>query len=125
MKLPSIGGAQVEVVPESKKVYTPTKLEAKQDKKEATGKGQIRIAQSKTIDESASQEPTGNDMLARAIELYRQGKVSEAISTDQKAAELFQAEVDAGKNVAAAKRGIDNAQKLIQLWQQLPQPVSP
>lgn len=125
MKLPSIGGVQVEVVPESKKASTPTKPEAAQEKKEDTGKGQIRIAQSKTNDESASQEPTGNDMLARAIELYRQGKVSEAIGTAQKSIELFQAEVDAGKNVAAAKRGIDNAQKLIQLWQQLPQPISP
>lgn len=125
MKLPSIGGAHVEVVPESKKTSSSTKPESIQGKREDTGKGQIKIAQPKTNNESVSQEPTGNDMLASAIELYRQGKISEAIGAAQKAAELFQAEVDAGKNVAAAKRGVDNAQKLIQLWQQSSQSVSP
>ncbi len=125
MKLPSIGSAQVEVVPESKKTSPVTKPESLQDKNVDTGKGQIKIAQSNTNDELASQEPTGNDLLARAIELYRDGKTNEAISAAQKAMELFQAEVDAGKNVAAAKRGIDNAQKLIQLWQQMSQSVSP
>jgi len=62
--------------------------------------------------------PTGATLLAQAIRLHDQGKVSEAIGLANQAVVLYQADVNAGRNVEAASRGIKNAQKLISIWQE-------
>ncbi len=61
--------------------------------------------------------PTGAAVLAQAIRLHDQGKTSEAIGAANQAIVLYQADVDAGRNTAAASRGIQNARSLISVWQ--------
>lgn len=66
--------------------------------------------------EVASQSGAG--LLAQAIRLHDQGKVSEAVGAANQAVVLYQADVDAGRNAEAASRGIKNAHKLISVWQE-------
>ncbi len=118
-KLPPLTGIQVSVVPESKGSDGAGKPAASQPKPEKTadsGKGSITIAPAEASQPSQAQD--GASTLARAIELKNQGKTSEAIAAAQQAIGQFQADVDAGRNVTASKRGAENARKLIQLWQQ-------
>jgi len=61
---------------------------------------------------------SGGNLLAQAIRLHDQGKVSEAVGAANQAVVLYQADVDAGRNTEAASRGIKNAHKLITVWQQ-------
>ncbi len=56
-------------------------------------------------------------MLARAIKLQEQGLTEQAIITAKQATTLFDAEAAAGKNATTAKRGAENAKKLIGIWQ--------
>lgn len=77
---------------------------------------------SKSADKPAagkeSAGPSGGSMLAQAIRLHDQGKISEAIGAANQAVVLYQADLDAGKNVEVASRGIKNAHKLISVWQE-------
>lgn len=61
--------------------------------------------------------PSGDSLLAQAIRLHDQGKLSEAIGTANQAVVLYQGEIDAGRNTEAASRGIKNAHSLISTWQ--------
>lgn len=60
----------------------------------------------------------GTSLLANAIQLRNQGRTSEAISSAQQAINHFQSEASSGNNPTAAQRGMENARKLISLWQQ-------
>jgi tetratricopeptide (TPR) repeat protein len=108
-KLPSFGN-ELTIVPESKK--KPEKAAAKI---EAV---QPKPATSSAPKEDATPKVDGTSLLAAAIRMRNQGRTQEAIDTAQQAITYFRAEVDAGTNVTSAKRGIDNAGKLISLWQQ-------
>lgn len=121
LRLPPLSGAQVSVVPESKGGAGAAKKPETPGKGSNTGgsdSGSITITPSKGSEDAASQAPDGSGTLARAIELHNQGKVSEAIAAARQAIGLFQVEVEANRNPSAAKRGAENARKLIQLWQQ-------
>ena len=60
---------------------------------------------------------SGASLLAQAIRLHDQGRVSEAVGAANQAVVLYQADVDAGRNADAAGRGIKNARNLISVWQ--------
>lgn len=60
----------------------------------------------------------GSRMLAEAIQMHDQGLDEESIGTAERAIKLFQADIDAGRNSESAKRGIENAKKLIAIWSQ-------
>ena len=60
---------------------------------------------------------SGSTLLAQAIRLHDQGKTNEAIGAANQAIVLWDADVEAGKSVDSAKRGIANANKFISLWQ--------
>lgn len=62
--------------------------------------------------------PGGGTLLAQAIRLHDQGKDSEAIGAANSAIVLYNADIDAGRNVDSARRGAANATKLITLWEQ-------
>lgn len=74
-------------------------------------------------DDAAGNKPDdGATALARAIKLNEQGMTEQAITKAQQAIVLFNAEAAAGKNATAAKRGAENARKMIGIWQaSLPQ----
>jgi len=61
--------------------------------------------------------PSGGTLLAQAIRYHDQGKLQEAIGAANQAIVLYQADIDAGRNAEAAKRGAANATKLISVWQ--------
>lgn len=67
---------------------------------------------------TVSSSPSGGTLLAQAIRLHDQGKDAEAIGAANQAIVLYNGDVDAGKNVDAARRGVANATKLISVWQQ-------
>lgn len=62
--------------------------------------------------------PSGASVLADAIKLHNNGRNQEAIGAAEQAIALYQADMDAGRNADSARRGIDNAKKLIKVWQQ-------
>lgn len=66
---------------------------------------------------TAPASASGNTLFAQAIRLHDQGKVSEAIGAANQAIVLWNADIEAGKNVDAAKRGVANAKGLISVWQ--------
>lgn len=102
MKLPKID-QELTLVPEPKPSPKKSAAEpAKQPPKPA---------------ETAS-SPSGDTLYAQAIRLHEQGKVSEAIGAANQAIVLYNADIDAGRRVEAARRGISNATKQISLWQQ-------
>ncbi len=63
-------------------------------------------------------EPSGDSQLAEAIRLHNQGRNSDAIITANNAIALFNRDIQDGRGVDSAKRGIENARKLISVWQQ-------
>lgn len=71
----------------------------------------------KPVPDNEPAAASGASLLAQAIRLHDQGKVSEAIGAANQAVVLYKADVDAGKNPEAASRGIKNAAKLISVWQ--------
>ncbi|MHB9035164.1 MAG: hypothetical protein ACYC64_00755 [Armatimonadota bacterium] len=107
-KLPSFGN-ELTIVPEPKKSEKATaKIEPAQSKPAMAGSPK----------EDTTPRVDGTSLLAAAIRMRNQGRTQEAISSAQQAIPYFQAEVDAGTNATSARRGIDNAKKLISLWQQ-------
>jgi len=106
MKFPKIDQELI-LVPEPKaSAKKPAAEPAKQPQKPADSKN------------TAASSPGGGTLLAQAIRLHDQGKVSEAIGAANQAIVLYNADIDAGKGVEAARRGIGNATKLISVWQQ-------
>jgi len=64
-----------------------------------------------------SSQPTGDSLLANAIRLHNQGSSSEAIGAANQAIVLYRSDIESGKNVDRANRGIATASKYISLWQ--------
>ncbi|MCE5200273.1 MAG: hypothetical protein ABFD54_07155 [Armatimonadota bacterium] len=110
-KLPAIG-SELTIVPESKKSES---AQSKSTKSAVPAKPKITIEQPRHDDTPSA--PDGSSTLANAIELRNQGKTNEAIATAQQSVNLFQADIDAGRNATGARRGIENARKLISVWQ--------
>ncbi len=96
---------ELTLVPESKSVST---------KSEPTQTKHVEKPAEKNI--AASYKPTGDSMLANAVRLHNQGVYSEAIGAANQAIVIYRADVDAGKNVDRANRGIATATKYISLW---------
>jgi len=117
LKLPAMSNAEVTVLPVSKPSKKAEAAQSKQEKnkQKEPDKGQITIAPAQP---AAPQAADGSTVLAHAIDLHDQGKTQEAISAAQQAMDLYQADIAAGKNSVSARRGSENAKKLIQLWQQ-------
>ena len=67
---------------------------------------------------ASASSPSGDTLYAQAIRLHDQGKITEAIGAANQAIVLYNADIDAGKGVETARRGIGNATKLISVWQQ-------
>jgi len=103
-KLPSIVGANVKIVPEPKGVAKP--------------KPGASAAKPPEPEEKPSTRPEGDTALARAIEFRREGATGDAARAAQEAAKLYQADIDANRNLTAAYRGLANARKIIQLSQE-------
>lgn len=119
VRLPSIGSELV-IAPEPKKESEPAKSSQQEPAAEVRS-GSIRITPSVPNDndkEEATQPvvPDGTGLLAKAIDLSNQYRYAEAIQTAQQAVQLFQGDLEAGRNTTAAQRGLDNASKYIQLW---------
>ncbi|MCE5313803.1 MAG: hypothetical protein ABFD49_08880 [Armatimonadota bacterium] len=107
VKLPSLGN-ELTIVPESKKSQKAgAKTESAQSK---PASGQAK--------EDTTPKVDGTSLLAAAIRMRNQGQTREAIDSAQQAITHFQSEINAGTNPTSAMRGIDNAKKLIGLWQQ-------
>jgi len=101
-KLPPIPGANVKIVPESKKpAEKPEKQVAPTPKPPEP-------------EEKPSNRPEGDTALARAIELDRQGATEDAVKAAEEAIRLYQADIDAGRNPNDARRGQETARKFIQ-----------
>lgn len=103
MKVPKID-QELTLVPEPS--TAAKKPSAESPKQPAEGK----------IDAVASGS-SGSSMLAQAIRLHDQGSVTEAIGAANQAIVLWNADIEAGRGVDAAKRGIANATKFISVWQ--------
>lgn len=110
VKLPSIGN-ELTIVAEPKK---PAKASAKVEPV------QPKIARSAAPAQKVDNTPKtdGTSLLANAIQLRNQGRTQDAINTAEQAITHFQSEINSGSNVTSAQRGIENARKLISLWQQ-------
>lgn len=61
--------------------------------------------------------PEGSALLSRAIELKNQGKYADAIDTARQSIQSYQSDLDGGRNVTEARRGIDNAYRCIRFCQ--------
>ncbi len=107
MKVPKIDQT-LTLVPAPK---TPTKKPATEPAKQPD-----KPTESK---QPSASQPTagGNSLYAQAIRLHDQGKTSEAIGAANQAIVLWKADIDAGRNVDAARRGVANASKSISVWQ--------
>jgi hypothetical protein len=53
----------------------------------------------------------------RAIRLHDSGLTQEAVVAAKQAVQLFDSEAASGKNAVAAKRGSENAKKMLSIWQ--------
>ena len=104
-KLPSIVGANVKIVPESKGATKPGKEPG------ASGRPVV-------LEEKPSTRPEGDTALARAVQFRRQGATQDAAAAAQEAIRLYQADIDAGRNVTSAKRGMETARKIVQVSQE-------
>jgi tetratricopeptide (TPR) repeat protein len=110
VKLPSIGNELTIVAEPKKSEKASVKVEPVQPK----------IAKPAASAQKADTTPKtdGTSLLATAIQLRNQGRTQDAISTAEQAITHFQSEVNSGSNATSAQRGIENARKLISLWQQ-------
>lgn len=117
VKLPPLTGVELSVVPESKggdkSAKKPEPSQARPNGAEAS-KGPGDATPTKPAEPRTSD---GNDLLAEAIRLHNQGRNAEAVASAQQAINVFQADIDAGRNVTSAKRGADTARKYVQAWQ--------
>ncbi|MFQ3548817.1 MAG: zinc ribbon domain-containing protein [Armatimonadota bacterium] len=59
-------------------------------------------------------QPNPNTLLNRAFTLESEGRNVEAVAAAERAKQLFQQDIDKGRNVDAAKNGIRNAEDLIE-----------
>ncbi len=109
LKLPSLRGADLKVVPATKPPADIEKPPA------ATAKPEANAAPDEP--EPVRANP-GANRLAEAIRLHSQGRSQEAIGAAQQAIALYQADIEAGKNVESSKRAVANAKKLVTVWQQ-------
>ncbi|MDH7601227.1 MAG: tetratricopeptide repeat protein [Armatimonadota bacterium] len=114
LKLPPLP-ANVKIVPESK--------ESQAKKTEAESKPAAKTESSATanqpqVQEQPSNRPSGDAALRQAVEFRRQGRHSEALAAAQEAARLYQADIEAGNNVNAARLGLQTAQTLIEASKQ-------
>ncbi|MEN6356560.1 MAG: zinc ribbon domain-containing protein [Armatimonadota bacterium] len=94
-------------------------------KKSGKASAKVEPVQPKIVKSAASAQKTdttpkanGTSLLAAAIQLRNQGRTQDAISTAEQAITHFQSEINSGSNATSAQRGIENARKLISLWQQ-------
>jgi orotidine-5'-phosphate decarboxylase len=110
VKLPSIGNELTIVAEPKKSEKASAKVEPVQPK----------VAKPVTTAQKEDTKPKadGTSLLANAIQLRNQGRTQDAISTAEQAITHFQSEINSGSNVTSAQRGIENARKLISLWQQ-------
>lgn len=108
--LPALG-PELTLIPEPKRTEPP---KSKPSASASTKEAEPKPAQ----DDSSHSGPTGRSMFAEAIRLYNAGQPQEAIGAAEQAIALYQADVEAGRNVDEARRGIDNAKKQIKVWQQ-------
>jgi tetratricopeptide (TPR) repeat protein len=114
-KVPPLPLPKVKVVPESKeseakKTQTESKPAAKPEESAAS--------KPSVTEEAPSNRPDGDTALRKAVELRRQGRHQEALAAAEEAARLYQAEIDAGRNVSAAQLGLQTAQALIEASKQ-------
>ncbi len=114
LKLPPLP-ANVKIVPESKestakKTETESKPSSKAESPAATKPPEA--------EERPTNRPSGDAALRQAVEFRRQGRHSEALAAAQEAARLYQAEIEAGTNVNAARLGLQTAQALIEASKQ-------
>jgi len=105
VKVPKIEG-ELTLVPEPK---------PQADKTEPTAKPPPTTEENPTP--PASTKPSGNSLFAKALRLYEAGDASGAIEAAKQAIDLYQADIDAGRNPESARRGIDTAKKYISVWQ--------
>ena len=106
IKLPSLGRADLKIVPGA----------AETERKPATTTTPPDRPAPTT--ETPPRANPGANMLAQAIQLHNQGLPQQAIGAAEQAIALYQADIEAGKNVDAAKRGVANAKKLVTVWRQ-------
>lgn len=111
-KLPPIT-SELTIAPESKKQEKASAKVEPVEPKKSTAK----TAAAEPKDDNTPRVD-GTSLLANAIQLRNQGRTADAIATAQLAINKFQSEVSSGNNPTSAQRGIENARKLISLWQQ-------
>jgi tetratricopeptide (TPR) repeat protein len=114
VKLPSFTGTELAVVPRTG-AKSASATAAKAGKPPKTTEADTTPEK---VEPATGGPNTGGKMLAQAIKLHDQGYTDEAIGAAQQAIALFQADVEAGRNVDSAKRGSENAKKLIKVWHQ-------
>jgi len=121
-KLPPLGELGVKVVPESKPGNTSAKKPGATNPSPAANTGRETIVINPVTPtpaaDNSAQTPDGSSTLARAIDLHNQGRTQEAVAAAEQAIDLYQAEANAGRNASLAKRGMENARKMIRIWQQ-------
>jgi hypothetical protein len=100
---------ELTIVPE-RKAAKP----AKPEKKAAS----TEPASDENAPAKAPEKQTGSSLLALALQYHDQGLNADAVDTINRAKALFQADVDAGKNVESAKRGVNLATKYAAVWGQ-------
>ena len=105
VRLPSLGGADLKIVPDTTRVADADKTPDADTPPDEPAPAPVRAN-------------PGANRLAEAIQLHNQGRPQEAIGAAEQAIALYQADIEAGKNVDSAKRGVANAKKLVKVWQQ-------
>lgn len=114
-RVPPVSLPGVKIVPESKESATKkTESETKTGEKAQ----EQPPAKTPSVEEKPSNRPAGDAVLGRAVEFRKQGRHQEALEAAQEAARLYQADIDAGRNVEAARRGLETAQTLIEVSRQ-------
>ncbi|MGQ9580547.1 MAG: hypothetical protein ACUVT8_06325 [Armatimonadota bacterium] len=109
-RIPPLSVPGVKIVPESKKTESESKPAEKTQ--------EPTPVKTPSVEEKPSKLPTGDTALRQAVEFRRQGKHQEALEAAQEAVRLYQADIDAGRNLEAAKNGLQTAQKLIEVSRQ-------
>lgn len=113
LKLPPLGS--VSIVPVGKENPKDTKKGASAQPKQGDAKAEAKA-------KPPPAGPDGASMLALAIEQHNEGRTADAIASAMEAAHLFQSDIDAGKNATSARRGLENARKMIQIWREAEAP---
>jgi tetratricopeptide (TPR) repeat protein len=112
---PAVQPLKVPDLPDVK--ITPVKPKPNTPPKPAAEKPKQNIPADPDDDSKRENAPDGATTLARSLKLNDQGYTRQAITAAQQAIVLFDAEAAAGKNTASARRGAENARKLIGIWQ--------